>query len=70
MKGKSTHLVDVPNTLNYSDLDYFNEHGNPVYAHAHMVSGKEINCRKHLIQFPISVDFKKMRKSEDCPTVL
>ena len=70
MKGKSTHLVDVPNTSNHSDLDYFNEHGDPVYAHAHMVSVKEINCKKHLIQLPISVDFKKARNSEDCPTVL
>ena len=70
MKEKSTHLVDVPNTSNHSDPDYFNEHGDPVYAHAHMVSAKGINCKKHLIQFPITVDFKKVRNSEDCPTVL
>ena len=70
MKGKSTHLVDVPSTSNHSELDYFNEHGDPVYAHAHMVNVKEINHKKHLIQFPIGVDFKKVRNSEDCPTVL
>ena len=35
MKGKSTHLVDVPSTSNHSEPDYFNEHGDPVYAHAH-----------------------------------
>ena len=51
MKGKSTHLVDVPSISNHSELDYFNEHGDPVYAHAHMVSVKEINHKKHLIQF-------------------
>ena len=70
MKGKSTHLVDVPSTSNHSELNYFNEHGDPVYAHAHMVNVKEINCKKHLIQFPIGVDFKKVRNSEDCSTVL
>ena len=70
MKGKSTHLVDVPSTSNHSELDYFNEHGDHVYAHALMVNVKEINCKKHLIQFPISVDFKKVRNSvEMCPTV-
>ena len=41
-----------------------------VYAHAHMVSVKEINHKKHLIQFPIGVDFNKVRNSEDCPTIL
>ena len=35
-----------------------------------MVSVKEINHKKYLIQFPIGVDFKKVRNSEDCPTVL
>ena len=70
-EGKSTHLVDVPSTSNHSELDYFNENGHPVYAHTHMVSVKEINCKIHLIQFPICVDFKKVRNSEEgCPTVL
>ena len=71
MKGKSTHLVNVPDTStnSSSELDYFNEHGDPVYAH--MVNVKEINQKKHLIQIPISVDFKKVRNSvEKCPTVL
>ena len=71
MKGKSTHLVDVPSTSNHSELDYFNEHEDSVYAYAHMVNVKEINHNKHLIQFPISVDFKKVRNSEEkYPTVL
>ena len=71
MKGKSTHLVDVPSNSNHSELDYFNEHVDPVYAHAHMVSVEEINHKKHLIQFPNGVDFKKVRTSEEkCPTVL
>ena len=56
---KSTHLVNVPGTSTNSELDYFNEHGDPVYAHAHMVHDKEINRKKHLIQFPIGTDFKK-----------
>ena len=74
-KDKSTHLVNVPDTSTNStdtQLDYFNEHGDPVYAH--MVNVKEINWKKHLIQFPISVDFKKVRNlmepSTKCPTVL
>ena len=74
MKGKSTYLVNVPETSTHStgsELDYFNEHGDPVYAHAYMVNVKEINCKKHLIQFPINVNFKKMRNSvEKCPTIL
>ena len=70
---KSTDLVNVPGTSIDSDLDYFNEHGDPVYAHTHMVQVKEINWKKHLIQFPIGTDFKKVRNSVDtskCPTVL
>ena len=63
MKGKSTHLVNVPDTStnSSSEADYFNEHGDPVYAH--MVDVKETNLKKHPIQFPISVDFKKVRNS-------
>ena len=75
MKGKcSTHLVNMPEASTSSEPDYFNEHGDPVYAHAHMVSVKEINCKKHLIQFPISTDLEKVRNlvenSTKCPTVL
>ena len=69
---RSTHLVDVPGTLTNSDPDYFNEHGEPVYAHAHMVHAKAINKKKHLIQFPISVNLEKVRKPLEgpYPTVL
>ena len=75
-KGKSINLVNVPDTSTNStdsQLDYFNEHGDPVYDHAHMVSVKEINCKKHLIQLLMSVDLEKVRNSVEnskCPTVL
>ena len=32
---KPTHLVNVPGTSTDSEPDYFNEHGDPVYAHTH-----------------------------------
>ena len=68
---KSTHLVNVPGTSTDSELDYFNEHGDPVYAHTHIIHVKETFHNKHFIQFPIGTDFKKMRNSEEkCPTVL
>ena len=67
---KSTNLVNVPGTSTNSDPDYFNEHGDPVYAHTHMVHVKETNWNKHLIQFPIGTDFKKVRNPQDCSTVL
>ena len=55
-----------------SDPEYFDEHGEPVYMHAHMVQAKAINKKKHLIQFPISVNLQKVRKPVEgpCPTVL
>ena len=76
---KSTHLVNVPGTSTTStgsagyQSDYFNEHGDPVYAH--MVHAKEINQKKHLIQFPTSVNLEKVRNSVEasktqCPTLL
>ena len=79
MKGKSSHLVNVPEASSGStnfDLDYYNEHGDPVYAH--MVSTLESiqnNQKKHLIQFSISVDLEKVRNLVEhsktkCPTVL
>ena len=75
MKGKSTHLVNVPKASTSStgsEPNHFNKHGGPVYAH--MVDVKEINRKKHLIQFPISVDFEKVRNSMEhstkCPTFL
>ena len=67
---KSTHLVNVPGTSTNSELDYFNEHGDPVYAHTNMVHVKETNWKKHLIQFLIGTDFKKVRNSQYCSTVL
>ena len=68
---KSTHLVNVPGTSTDPEPDYFNEHGDPVYAHTHMVDVKETNWNKHLIQFAISTDFKKVRNSEEkCHTLL
>ena len=77
MKGKpcSTHLVNVSKastSSTNSDPDYYNEHGDPVYAH--IVNVKENNWKKHLIQFTISTDLEKVRNSMEsstkCPTVL
>ena len=71
MKGKLTYLGNVPGTSTdstESHLDYFNEHGDPVYAH--IANVKEINKRKDLIQFPIGVDFKKVRNSLEVASVL
>ena len=59
---KSTHLVGVPGTSTNSDPDYFDEHGEPVYAHALMVHTKVIHKKKHLIQFP---DKCQLRESEE-----
>ena len=69
---KSTHLVGVPDSSSNSDPDYFDEFGEPVYVQTHMVHTKEINKKKHLIQFPISVNLEKVRKPVEgpCPTVL
>ena len=48
------------------------ELGDPVYAQTHMVSVNQAVKKKHLIQFPISVDLQKVRKpaKTPCPTVL
>ena len=69
---KLTHLVEVPGTSTNSGPDYFDEHGEPVYAHALMVNVKAINKKKHLIQCPMSVNLEKVRKLAEgpCPTVL
>ena len=40
---KSTHLVNVPGISTDSEMDYFKEHGDSVYAHMHMVHAMEIN---------------------------
>ena len=83
MKGKhSTYLVNVPkaSTSSISDPDYYNEHGDPVYAHMvsvhcliHAIDNIHNRC-KHLIQFPISTDLEKVRNSVEnsnkCSTIL
>ena len=72
MKWKhSTHLMNVPEASNSStgEPDYYNEHGDPIYAHMVSVSDKH----KHLIQFPINTSLVKARNlmaSSQCPTVL
>ena len=55
-----------------SDPEYFDEHGEPVYIHAHMVQAMELNKKKHLIQFQISVNLDKVRNSMEghCSTLL
>ena len=76
MKGKcSTYVVNVPKAFNNSTGEpyYYNEHGDPVYAH--MVSVNDKHKCKHLIQFPISPVLDKVRNSVEisnskCPTVL
>ena len=41
------------------------------HTHTHMVHVKETNWNKHLIQFPIGTDFKKVRNSQEkSPNVL
>ena len=69
---KSAHMVGVPDSSTNSDPEYLDEHGKPVYAHVHMVQAKVINKKKHLIQFPISVNLQKVRKLVEgpCPTIL
>ena len=69
---KSTHLVGVPSSSSDSNPDYFDEFGEPVYVQTHLVHTKEVHKKKHLIQFPISVNLEKVRKLAEgpCPTVL
>ena len=74
VKGKhSTHLVNIPeaSTSSTSDPDYYNEYGDPVYAH--MANVQDSKC-KHLIQFLISTELEKVRNlvesSNKCLTVL
>ena len=69
---KSTHLVGIPGSSSNSDPDYFDEYGEPFYVQTHMVHAKEINKKKHLIQFLISVNLEKVRKlvESPCPTVM
>ena len=69
---KSANLVGVSGDSTNSDPDYFSEHGEPVYVHAHMVHAKAIHKKKHLIQFPISVNLEKVRNLAEghCSIVL
>ena len=67
MKGKSTHLGNVAITSTdstSSELDYFDEHSDPVYSHVHTVSVKEINHKEYLIQFLISVNLEKVNGTQ------
>ena len=61
-----------PSSSSDSDPDYFDEFGETVYVQTHLVHAKEIPKKKHLIQFPLSVNLEKMRKPVEgpCPTVL
>ena len=52
---------------NNSDPEYYDELGDPVYAQTYMVSVNQVVKKKHLIQFPISVDLQKVRKPEKMP---
>ena len=69
---KSTHLVDVPGSSSDSSPNYYDKFGEPIYVQTHMVHTRQINKRKHLIQFPISVILEKVRKLVEgpCPNVL
>ena len=66
---KSAHQVGIHDN---SDLEYYDELGDPVYAQMHMVSINQVVKKKPLIQFPISIDLQKVRKlaKTPCPTVL
>ena len=66
---KSAYQVGIHNN---SDPEYYDKMGDPVYAQMHMVSVNQVVKKKHLIQFPISVDLQKVRKlaKTPCPTVL
>ena len=67
MKGKSIHLVNVPYTSTNStdsQLDYFNEHSDPVYAY--MINVKEINWKKTSHSIPHQC---RLQESEE-PSVL
>ena len=55
-------LGECSGTSTNSEPDYFNEHGDHVYAHIHMVHIKETNQNKHLI--PIS-HWYRFQESED-----
>ena len=64
---KSAHQVGIHDN---SDPEYYDELGDPVYAQTHMVSINQVVKKKHLVQFPISIDLQKVRKpaKTSCPT--
>ena len=66
---KSAHQVGIHDN---SNPECYNELGHPVYAKTHMVSVNQVVKKKHLIQFPISIDLQKVRKlaKTPCLTVL
>ena len=55
----STHSLEVPETSNSSTSEpsYFNDDGQPIFAHT--VSVPHVN--KHLIKFPIALDYKVLK---------
>ena len=59
----STHSLEVPEASNNSigEPSYFNDDGQPVFTH--MVSVPHAN--KHLIKFPISLDYRTLRGSRE-----
>ena len=61
MKGKhSTHLANVPEASNNStsgEPDYYNKHGDPVYAH--MVSIQDQNQKKKIDSVPNQYQFRE-----------
>ena len=64
LKAKcSTHSLEVPQASTSStgagEPLYFNDQGQPVFAH--MVSVLHLNSNKHLIKFPISLDYRTLR---------
>ena len=69
LKGKhSTHSLEVPQASNTSTAGagageplYFNDEGQPVYMY--MVSVPHVN--KHLIKFPIALDYTTLRGSRE-----
>ena len=67
---KATHLVGVQDNSNDSDPDYYDELADPCYAQTHMVCINQATKKKHLIQFPISIDLQKVRKTVQRPPVL
>ena len=56
---KSAHLVNVPEDSNNSEPLYYDEIGEPVYAETFAVQVNARNRNQHLIQLPVSVNWRK-----------